>query len=145
MQLQHSKPKPPHKDFWSYVAVAVAVWFIALTFLTFGFSGCSEHDLDGMASYYSNYYHGRLTASGVVFHQEEMYAAHLTLPFGTMVRVFSEVTNDSCDVMVVDRGPYVNGRVIDVSLRAARELKMLDPGLIPVRLRVLDNKPLPTE
>lgn len=89
---------------------------------------------EGLASFYGPGLHGRPTASGERFNQEAMTAAHKTLRFGTCVRVVNMENGRSAKVRVNDRGPFVAGRVIDVSLRAARELEMLKKGLARVRL-----------
>lgn len=94
---------------------------------------------DGLASYYANRYHGRLTANGERFDVRKMTAAHRTLAFGTRVRVTNASNGRSVVVRVNDRGPFVAGRVIDLSPAAARQLDMLRAGLVPVRLEVLGS------
>lgn len=95
-------------------------------------------DLEGIASYYAEPYHGRRTASGEVFDTyNEMTAAHRTLPFNTMVRVTNETNGRQVDVRINDRGPFIDGRVIDLSLKAAREIDLVRPGIAPVKLQVL--------
>lgn len=91
----------------------------------------------GQASYYAARYHGRPTASGEIFDMEKMTAAHRTLPFGTKVKVTKLDDGRSVIVRVNDRGPFVDGRIIDVSLAAARELQMIAPGLAKVSVTVL--------
>jgi rare lipoprotein A len=90
-----------------------------------------------LASYYAARYHGRTTASGEVFDVGKLTAAHRTLPFGTRVRVSNVRNGRSVNVRVNDRGPFVAGRVIDLSPAAARQLDMLDAGVVPVLLEVL--------
>jgi rare lipoprotein A len=92
---------------------------------------------DGLASYYADRYHGRLTSNGERFDIRKMTAAHRTLPFGTRVRVTNQANGRSVTVRVNDRGPFVTGRVIDLSPAAARQLDMLKTGLVPVRLEIL--------
>jgi rare lipoprotein A len=91
----------------------------------------------GMASWYGAPHHGRRTASGEVFDMHQLTAAHKTLPFGTRLLVTNRDTNQSAEVRVNDRGPFVKGRILDVSYAAARLLGAVGPGLIPVRVRVL--------
>jgi len=91
----------------------------------------------GMASWYGVPHHGRRTASGEVYDMHQLTAAHRTLPLGTRVRVTNRDTGQSTDVRVNDRGPFVEGRILDVSYAAARLLGAVGPGVIPVRVRVL--------
>jgi rare lipoprotein A len=98
----------------------------------------SSNELEGMASYYAEPYHGRKTASGEIFDTyQELTAAHRTLPFNTMVRVTNKTNGREVDVRINDRGPFVDGRVIDLSLRAAREIDLVRSGVAPVKLTVL--------
>jgi rare lipoprotein A len=95
-------------------------------------------ELEGVASYYAEPYHGRKTASGEIFDSYQgMTAAHRTLPFNTMVRVTNKTNGRQVDVRINDRGPFVQGRVIDLSYRAAKEIDLIGPGVAPVKLRVL--------
>ena len=91
----------------------------------------------GMASWYGAAHHGRWTASGEVFDMHQLTAAHRTLPFGTRVLVTNRDTSQSTEVRINDRGPFVKGRILDVSYAAARVLGAVGPGTIPVRVRVL--------
>ncbi len=97
----------------------------------------------GYASWYGNEHHGRQTASGEIFDQEAMTAAHRDLPFGTVVRVHHRETNRSVTVRVNDRGPFVRGRIIDLSRGAARDLGMIQEGVAPVRVEVLQRGEAP--
>lgn len=91
----------------------------------------------GMASWYGAAHHGRRTASGEVFDMNRLTAAHRTLPFGTRLLVTNRDTSQSVEVRVNDRGPFVKGRILDVSYAAGRLLGAVGPGVIPVRVRVL--------
>jgi len=91
----------------------------------------------GFASWYGFAHHGRRTASGEVFDMYQLTAAHRTLPFGTRLLVTNRDTSQSTEVRVNDRGPFVEGRILDVSYAAARQLGAVGPGVIPVRLRVV--------
>lgn len=102
------------------------------------FGGALPGVQDGIASWYGNEYHGRLTASGEVFDQEAMTAAHRNYPFGTRVRVTNLKNRRSVLVRINDRGPFIRGRIIDLSRGAARELNMLRDGIVPVRVEVLE-------
>ena len=100
----------------------------------------------GGASWYARYFHGRRTANGERYDQNQLTAAHKTLPFGTVVRVRSEVNGKEVDVRINDRGPFVAGRVIDLSQAAASALGMLQLGvkrvtlLLPPGLRPADSR-----
>lgn len=106
--------------------------------LTIGMAGSLQaHDTtvktqQGVASYYSDHFQGKTTASGEPFDQQEMTAAHPTLPFGTKVLVVREDTGSQVEVTITDRGPYAKGRIIDLSKRAAKKLDMLKRGTAPV-------------
>nr|WP_240610033.1 septal ring lytic transglycosylase RlpA family protein [Halomonas endophytica] len=89
---------------------------------------------EGQASFYADRYQGRRTASGERFDQQALTAAHRTLPFGTEVRVTRLDNGREAVVRVNDRGPFVRGRIIDLSRRAAEELDMVRSGTAPVRL-----------
>ena len=99
------------------------------------------HHLVGMASWYGERFHGRQTASGEVYDMHAMTAAHKTLPFGTIVRVTEVETRKTVVVRVTDRGPFVDGRVIDLSYAAARDLGMIQAGVVRVRVDVLEWSP----
>lgn len=90
-----------------------------------------------MASYYADKHHGRLTANGETFDMYALTAAHRTLPFGTKLKVTSLANNRSVLVRINDRGPFVKGRVIDLSLAAATELQMLKSGITEVKLEIV--------
>jgi len=92
----------------------------------------------GLASYYGHEFHGRTTASGAIYDENELTAAHRTLPFGTRVRVTNLGNGKSVTLAITDRGPFVEGRVIDVSWRAANVLDFVTEGLTQVRLEILD-------
>jgi len=95
----------------------------------------------GLASYYGPGFHGRETASGEIFDQRSMVAAHRTLPLGTVVRVTNLANGRAVVLRVIDRGPYGRnfrkGTIIDVSKGAARELRFLEDGLVPVRVEIV--------
>jgi rare lipoprotein A len=90
-----------------------------------------------IASYYGDQFQGRCMANGNIFDKEDMVAAHRTLPLGTKVRVHRGAY--SVDVTVTDRGPYIDGRHLDLSEGAARKLGMLDKGVSPVVIDVLEK------
>jgi rare lipoprotein A len=89
----------------------------------------------GVASYYAHKYHGRTTASGERFDMNALTAAHKTLPFGTKVKVTNLENGKSVTVRITDRGPFVKGRVIDLSLAAAKKIDMVKAGVAQVEIR----------
>src|SRR5690242_10819663 len=91
----------------------------------------------GVASWYGTQQHGKRTASGELFDMNQLTAAHRSLPFGTRLRVINRDNNRSTEVRVNDRGPFVKGRILDVSYAAARQLGALGSGTFPVRLRII--------
>ena len=91
----------------------------------------------GRASWYGAFHQGRPTASGETFDMHQLTAAHPTLPLGTRIRVTNLKNGRSVDVRVNDRGPVVNGRIIDLSYAAAARIGAVSDGVVPVRLRVL--------
>jgi len=88
----------------------------------------------GEASSYGRGFHGKKTATGEKFNQNDRTAAHPTLPMGTQATVTNLNTGNSVDVKINDRGPYVKGRDIDLSKRAAKELGMTKEGVAPVKI-----------
>jgi rare lipoprotein A (peptidoglycan hydrolase) len=91
----------------------------------------------GMASWYGGNFHGRKTANGETYDMWDMTAAHKTLPFGTRVRVTNTRSGDSVTVRINDRGPFVGGRIIDLSAAAAGDIGMTNTGVAPVKLTIL--------
>jgi rare lipoprotein A len=92
----------------------------------------------GKASFYADKFEGTRTASGEKYKHNKLTGAHKTLPFGTKVRVTNTANNKSVEVVINDRGPYVEGRIIDVSKAAAEELGFVNNGLADVKLEVID-------
>ena len=122
---------------------------IALSMLLLLVSGCTSIATDspqqlvgttqtGNASYYAMKYQFRTTASGDTFNQWAATAAHRHLPFGTKVRVTNLNNQQSTVVKINDRGPYVDGVIIDLSRSAFDEIGDLDSGIIPVTIEVID-------
>lgn len=92
----------------------------------------------GKASFYADKFEGAPTASGEKYRHKKLTAAHKTLPFGTKVRVTNLGNNKTVEVVINDRGPYVEGRVIDVSKSAAEALDFVNQGLAQVKIEVID-------
>lgn len=98
--------------------------------------GCAPKITEtGKASYYSDAFKGRKTASGSIFRQSKRTAAHKTLPFGTRVKVINIKNGRSTKVTINDRGPFIEGRIIDLSKKGARKIGMIQDGVVEVRLR----------
>jgi rare lipoprotein A len=96
---------------------------------------------NGIASWYGVPYDGRPAASGEIYDMHQLTAAHRTLPFGARVEVTDLDNGKHVEVRITDRGPFVDGRVIDISLAAARELDMLRAGTARVKLKVIALPP----
>jgi rare lipoprotein A len=90
-----------------------------------------------LASWYGPGFHGRRTASGQIYNQNALTAAHKSLPFGTRVKVTNLNNGKSVTVVVNDDGPHVSGRVIDLSRGAAERIGMISSGVAPVKLQIL--------
>ena len=93
----------------------------------------------GIASWYGPGFHGKATASGAIYDQNDLTAAHQTLPLGARVMVTNLDTGSSAEVTINDRGPFAKGRIIDLSYGAGKALGMIGPGTIPVRVEVLEG------
>ena len=96
--------------------------------------------LDGVASYYGKEHHGRKTANGEIFNMYKLTAAHRSLPFGSQVKVTNLSNQRSVIVRINDRGPYYQGRIIDLSMAAAEQLDMIQCGITQVKVEILDAK-----
>ncbi len=113
----------------------------AALLLTFTAGSAWAVDLEvqeGVASFYSDRFQGSPTASGEPFDQQALTAAHPTLPFGTKVLVTRPDTGQEVEVLINDRGPFVQGRIIDLSKSAARKLGMIQRGVVPVMVTQVD-------
>lgn len=103
----------------------------------------NQHRTQGEASYYAGFHHGKKTASGERFNMHALTAAHRTLPLGSKIKVTNLINGKEVVVKVNDRGPYAKGRVLDVSLGAAKKLGMLKTGTAKISIQILtagDNK-----
>jgi rare lipoprotein A len=90
---------------------------------------------NGIASYYADFFEGRLTANGELFSQDLLTAAHKTLPFGTEVLVENLTNGKTVVVTINDRGPFIKGRIIDLSKSAASEIGMIEKGIQKVLIK----------
>ena len=112
-----------------------------LLFLVICLSGYSQKTETGMASFYSDKFEGKKTASGEIYKSSKMTAAHPTLPFGTRVKVTNLSNNKSVIVTVNDRGPFVKNRIIDLSKAAAVKLDIIDQGVTKVKVESISKTP----
>jgi rare lipoprotein A len=96
--------------------------------------------MKGRASFYGGYFHGRPTASGERYDQNSLTAAHRSLPMGTRVKVKNLRNGREVVVRINNRGPYVKGRIIDLSSRAAKDLRMTAAGVVPVEVTVIPKE-----
>lgn len=97
----------------------------------------------GKATYYSRKATGARTADGGRLHHDSLTCAHRTYPFGTLLKVTNPANNKQVIVRVTDRGPYVKGRIIDLSVKAARELGIIAQGIAPVIVERMKFIPIP--
>lgn len=101
-----------------------------------GLSSCFRKGTEtGLASFYADKYVGRKTSNGETFRQNKLTAAHKTLPFGTKVKVINQNNGKSVKVRINDRGPFIQGRIIDLSKKAAKKIDMVNDGVTKVRIR----------
>lgn len=91
----------------------------------------------GNASWYGPGFHGKRAANGEIYDQDRLTAAHRYMPFGTLLEVTRRDTGAKVIVRITDRGPFVRGRILDLSRGAARKLNAIGPGVIPVRLQII--------
>ncbi|RMF61466.1 MAG: septal ring lytic transglycosylase RlpA family protein [Calditrichaeota bacterium] len=103
----------------------------------FAWTGEAEEVYYGKASYYGFEFEGRPTASGEIFDPLKLTAAHRWLPFGTMCRVTNVSNGRSVVVRINDRGPFIEGRILDLSYQAAKVLGAIRPGVIEVKIEIL--------
>jgi rare lipoprotein A len=113
---------------------------VAVVFVLVRFPGEDGMIQRGEASWYGPGFHGKETASGEIFDQNEMTAASRTLLLGTRVLVTNRDNGKSVEVTINDRGPYVDGRIIDLSKAAARKIGLLKPGIADVRIDVISEE-----
>ena len=120
--------------------------FAAALFATLLLSGCATNRFEkpkagasqrGIASWYGEPFHGRATASGEIYDMHKLTAAHKELPLGSVVSVRNLKNGKTVTVRVNDRGPFVKGRIIDLSLAAAKKLSMVGPGTAKVEMTVV--------
>lgn len=109
------------------------------TIITFTLSNQALAQTSGKASYYGNKFHGRYTSDGSRYHKDSLTCAHRTLPFGTLLKVTNKKNGKEVVVRVTDRGPFVRGRVVDLSMAAAKEIGMVAMGVAPVEVEKIGH------
>jgi rare lipoprotein A len=114
--------------------------FLFVLFLAFAATSCHRKTTPsgsetGMASYYAESYNGKKTANGEIYNSSALTAAHKTLPFGTKVKVTNLSNGKSVKVRINDRGPFVTGRIIDLTKKAAKKIDMVNAGVVKVKIR----------
>ena len=97
-----------------------------------------DHELRGISSWYGPNFHGNLTANGEVFDQYGVTAAHKTLPYGTVVKVINLDNDKSVILRITDRGPYIDGRILDCSFGAAKKLGFHTLGTTNVKIEIIE-------
>jgi rare lipoprotein A len=97
----------------------------------------AKHALNGRASWYGGGFHGKKTASGEIYDQSKFTAAHKTLPLGTKARVTNLDNGSAVEVEINDRGPFIEGRIIDLSRAAAGALGFVESGTAPVQVKLI--------
>ena len=107
--------------------------------MLFAISVSAQKTIQGRASYYGNKFHGRMTSDGSVYHRDSLTCAHRTLPFGTLLRVKNLANDREVIVKVNDRGPFVKGRILDLSYAAAKKIGMVGTGLARVEVKNLGH------
>ncbi|MBF0449924.1 MAG: septal ring lytic transglycosylase RlpA family protein [Candidatus Magnetomorum sp.] len=111
-------------------------WYYPMTYVEF-------FEQKGIASWYGKQFHGRKTSNGEVYNMYDVSAAHKTLPLGTIVRVYNLENKKSLVVRINDRGPFIRGRIIDLSYGAARRLGIVNQGTARVYLKTISIPPPP--
>ncbi len=116
--------------------VFMKIFLLNLLFATRLFSQAEEF---GVASYYSDLFHGKPTASGELYDKDKLTCAHKTLPFGTIVKITRQDNKKSVEVKVNDRGPFISGRVVEISKAAAHRLDLVNDGSASVSVEVVKS------
>ncbi len=119
-----------HSDAKNQLVMKKKILLFVMFIITFSIAAYSQQLVK--ASYYANKFHGRKTASGKLYHKDSLTCAHKTLPFGTILKVRNPRNDKEVFVKVTDRGPFVKGRTIDLSLAAAKELGVISHGIATV-------------
>ncbi|OFX88082.1 MAG: hypothetical protein A2W99_10965 [Bacteroidetes bacterium GWF2_33_16] len=123
------------KKIYKTIGVFICGFFVLLAALSFGQQKGFEQT--GIASFYANKFEGRTTSNGEIYFHDKKTAAHPTLPFGSIVKVTNLENNKFVVVRINDRGPFIVGRIIDLSQSAAKELGFIEKGVVKVKIVVI--------
>jgi len=115
------------------------IMIVTLSLIT---NSMNAQTFSGKASYYADAFHGRKSASGKIFDMYKYTCAHKTLPFGTKLKVTNQKNGKSVMVEVTDRGPYIKGRILDLSKAAAMDLDMIKAGVVQVDIEIIKDEPV---
>jgi len=137
-----------HNSSWMRSKTISTAGILIISFIFIGsFSSCARKTYfpsgsaqTGLASWYGEEFHGKPTSCKEIYDMYEMTAAHRTLPFHSHVEVTNLSNGKKAVVRINDRGPFVEGRIIDLSYAAAQSLDMVEDGVVPVRLRIIESK-----
>jgi rare lipoprotein A len=138
LKTNPSQPVPPSRRLAVFFCLLVLVSLTACGSSPKTAAGAVGFKESGMASYYGKEYQGRKTSNGEKFDNGKKTAAHRTLPFGAMVKVTNTDNHKSVVVRVNDRGPFVKGRIIDLSSSAFSQIASINAGVAPVKIEVID-------
>ncbi len=150
MPAPRDRPPTPHRLSAARVRLGICALWAGSVLLQIGCSGARSPTENriierGVASWYGGEFHGRSTASGERYDMHGLTAAHRTLPFGTVVEVHDLDNDRRVQVRITDRGPFVRGRILDLSYAAAKQLDMIGPGTAHVELLLVSSPtPVPT-
>ncbi len=132
-----------HMGHWSLAALLASLALSTLACSSAGtsYKGGVGYSQRGVASWYGPGFNGKRTANGEVYDMDDLTAAHKSLPFDSVVEVRNRDNGKRVQVRINDRGPFVGGRIIDLSRRAAKQIDMLGPGTARVEIRVVRAPP----
>ena len=129
--------------YWPFNGSRLLLRGLSVIIFHLSFSPAGAQTLSGKASYYAKSWTGRRTSNGERLHHDSMTCAHKTLPFGTLLKVTNLLNGKQVVVRVTDRGPYVKGRIVDLSWGAAKAIGMLSQGIAPVTVERIRTSNIP--
>lgn len=115
-------------------------FFFVITLLTSTLNFSTIAQQKGKATYYSQRFHGKKTASGKLYHKDSLTCAHKTYPFGTLLEIFNPANGKKVIVEVTDRGPRAKSKIVDLSYAAAREIGIIRHGVATVEIKEWEHK-----